>query len=92
MKEQLRFLVKCPVCGKTMNFDDKDYFFKGKFDNYYVCECKRASAILEVRYNRVSRLWLHWLTENDDEAEMCISDQQKLSNYVKDTCQGDEFD
>ena len=34
MKEQLRFLVKCPVCGKTMNFDDKDYSFKGKFDNY----------------------------------------------------------
>ena len=48
----------CKECGATMYLDDKDYDFKGKYDNYWNCPNCQTSCIEEVRFSKRHReLW-----------------------------------
>lgn len=42
----------CKVCGAEMYLDDKDFNFKGNYDNYWFCEKCQASCIEEVRFGK----------------------------------------
>mgnify|MGYP007123127803 CR=1 FL=1 len=59
--------MKCRECGSNMYLDDKDYNFKGCYDNYYNCEKCNTSCIEEIRYNK-SFLEI-WHSENDNEVK-----------------------
>lgn len=45
--------LKCPVCGKTMELDDRDYRFSGCQDEYWKCPDDCSSAFVKVRYCKV---------------------------------------
>lgn len=53
----------CRECGAEMYLDDKDYRFKGCFDNYWNCPNCQTSVIVEVRFNQIFREL--WHSEND---------------------------
>jgi len=53
----------CRECGAKMRLDDVDYDFKGKYDNYWVCDNCQTSCIEEVRFSQ--RFREHWHSEND---------------------------
>lgn len=59
--------MKCKECGSNMYLDDKDYNFKGCYDNYYNCEKCSTSCIEEIRHNKSFREI--WHSENDDEVK-----------------------
>lgn len=52
----------CKECGATMYLDDKDYDFKGKYDNYWECPNCQTSCIEEVRFSK--RFKERWHSEN----------------------------
>lgn len=57
----------CKECGAKMFLDDKDYNFKGNYDNYWCCEKCQTSCIEKVRFGQS---WQeHWHSEND-----CVKD------------------
>ena len=53
----------CRYCKSEMYLDDKDYNFKGNFDNYWNCPNCQTSCIEEVRFNKTHRLL--WHSENN---------------------------
>lgn len=53
----------CRVCSASMFLDDKDFRFKGNFDNYWNCTVCSTSCIEEVRFGE--RVREHWHSEND---------------------------
>lgn len=52
----------CKECGTKMYLDDKDYDFKGKYDNYWECPNCQTSCIEEVRFSK--RFKERWHSEN----------------------------
>ena len=42
----------CKECGAKMYLDDRDFNFKGNYDNYWCCEECQTSCIEQVRYGR----------------------------------------
>ena len=53
----------CKECNSEMYLDDKDFEFKGKYDNYWACPNCQTSCIEEVRFNKKYREL--WHSEND---------------------------
>lgn len=50
--------MKCSECGKEMRLDDKDYNFKGNYDNYWSCDNCNTSCLEQVRFGQSFReLW-----------------------------------
>lgn len=42
--------MNCKECGKPMILDDRDFNFKGCYDNYWNCENCQTSCIEQVRF------------------------------------------
>ena len=61
--------MKCKECGAEMFLDDKDYNFKGNYDNYWCCEDDNCltSCIEEVRFGQSFKEI--WHSENNDEVK-----------------------
>lgn len=55
--------MTCKECGVKMFLDDKDYNFRGNYDNYWCCEECQTSCIEEVRFGQSFREY--WHSEND---------------------------
>ena len=55
--------MKCRECGANMCLDDKDYNFKGNYDNYWNCEKCQTSCIEQVRFSKPFKEI--WHSEND---------------------------
>lgn len=53
----------CRECGAKMYLDDKDFDFKGKYDDYWNCPECQTSCIEEVRFSKPYREL--WHSEND---------------------------
>lgn len=53
----------CNECGSEMYLDDKDYNFKGNYDNYWCCDKCTTSCIEQVRYGKPFKQI--WHSEND---------------------------
>ena len=87
--KNLRFEVKCAKCNSSMDFDDRDFNFKGNFDNYYICPKCGCGAIMMVRFNKVFAIDYYSEEQNFEEH---ITDSTKLKQYVDDKLQGSEFD
>lgn len=71
----------CKECGVEMYLDDRDFNFKGKYDNYWACENCLTSCIEEVRFNKPYRLL--WHSENSgvkDEVVYCSPVRQAIEN------------
>ena len=49
--------------GANMYLDDKDYNFKGNYDNYWNCEKCQTSCIEQVRFSKTFKEI--WHSEND---------------------------
>ena len=60
-------LMICRECGAEMYLEDKDYEFKGKYDNYWICRNCQTSCIEEVRFSQRYREL--WHSENNDEVK-----------------------
>ena len=56
--------MKCVECGAGMYLDDRDFNFKGNYDNYWCCEKCQTSCIEQVRFGRFFKEF--WHSENDD--------------------------
>lgn len=54
----------CRECGSDMYLDDKDYNFKGNYDNYWGCNKCNSSCIEKVRFNQSFKEI--WHLETDD--------------------------
>lgn len=52
----------CRECGAEMFLDDKDYNFKGNYNNYWCCPECTTSCLEEVRFGQSWRE--NWHTEN----------------------------
>lgn len=44
--------MKCRECGSEMFLDDKDFNFKGNYDEYWLCFKCSTSCILEFRFSK----------------------------------------
>lgn len=86
--QDLRFKVKCANCNSIMEFDDRDFNFKGNYDNYYFCPKCGFGCTMQVRYNRPVNLY-YYNEENDFEEHVNIGNIHK---YIEDKEQGSEFD
>ena len=52
--------MPCKVCGAAMRLDDRDYNFKGNYDNYWVCDHCNTTCFEKVRYGKsVSEEWVN---------------------------------
>ena len=48
----------CKKCGEEMVLDDRDYNFKGNYDNYWICEKCETSCIERVRFGKTfNEIW-----------------------------------
>ena len=86
--QNLRFKVKCANCNSIMDFEDRDFNFKGNYDNYYSCPKCGFGCTMQVRYNRPVNLY-YYNEENDFEEHVNTGNIHK---YVEDKEQGSEFD
>ena len=59
--------MMCKECGSKMILDDKDFNFKGNYDNYWCCEKCQTSCIEQVRFAQPFKEI--WYSENDDEVK-----------------------
>ena len=57
----------CKECGAEMRLDDKDFRFKGNYDNYWLCENCQTSCIVEVRFSKPRKEF--WHSENNNEVK-----------------------
>lgn len=53
----------CLECESEMFLDDKDFNFKGNYDNYWCCTVCQTSCIEQVRYGRPMKQY--WHTESN---------------------------
>lgn len=57
----------CKECGAEMYLDDKDYNFKGNYDNYWNCNNCQTSCIQQIRF---AQPWKElWHSENDNKVK-----------------------
>lgn len=59
--------MKCAKCGEEMYLDDKDYNFKGNYDDYWRCPKCDTSCIEEVRFGQSFREL--WHSENNSKVD-----------------------
>ena len=85
--QNLRFNVKCANCNSIMEFDDRDFNFKGNYDNYYTCPKCGVGATMQVRYNRPVNIDYY----DEDNFEEHVN-TVNIHEYVDDKLQGSEFD
>lgn len=57
----------CIECGAEMDFDDRDFDFKGKYDDYWICPNCQTSCIEEIRFSKSYREL--WHSENNGEVK-----------------------
>ena len=55
--------MKCRECGVEMRLDDRDFDFKGKYDNYWECPNCQTSCVEEIRFSKKFREC--WHSENN---------------------------
>lgn len=81
--------MNCRECGSKMYLDDKDYRFKGNYDNYWNCEECQTSCIEEVRFGQSFKEI--WHSENNDEVKDYIIKHQLKGReeYGSSTSKGD---
>lgn len=53
----------CAKCGSEMYLDDRDFIFKGNFDDYWNCPHCTGCCIEYVRYNKTFKIV--WYSENN---------------------------
>ena len=63
----------CKECGAKMYLDDKDYNFKGNYDNYWCCEKCHTCCIEQVRFGQP--FIEKWHSENDGVKDYAIKHQ-----------------
>lgn len=50
--------MRCRICGAEMRLVDRDFNFKGNYDNYWVCDHCDTVCTEKVRYGRsISESW-----------------------------------
>ena len=54
----------CRECGSVMYLDDKDFNFKGNYDNYWCCNKCNSSCIEQIRFNQSFKETWHLETDN----------------------------
>ena len=59
--------MKCKECGEEMYLDDRDYRFKGNYDNYWCCEKCQTGCIEEVRFSQSFKEI--WYSENNNKVK-----------------------
>lgn len=59
--------MECRECSSEMVLDDKDYNFKGNYDNYWGCNKCNTSCIEQVRFGQSFKEIWHY--ENGDEVK-----------------------
>lgn len=47
--------MQCIKCGSDMILDDKDFRFKGNYDNYWICPHCTFGCFEEVRFGQSFR-------------------------------------
>lgn len=59
----------CKECGSEMYLDDKDFNFKGNYDNYWNCKNDNCltSCIEQIRFGQSFKEF--WHSENNDEVK-----------------------
>ena len=65
----------CRECGSKMFLDDKDFNFKGNYDNYWCCENCQTSCIEQVRFAKLFKEI--WHSENNGVKDYVIKHQHK---------------
>ena len=48
--------MKCKYCGSEMRKDDRDFYYRGNYDDYMICDNCRTSAVVKVRYGQLSHI------------------------------------
>lgn len=59
--------MKCAKCGEEMYLDDKDYNFKGNYDDYWCCPKCDTYCVEEVRFGQSYREL--WHSENNSKVD-----------------------
>lgn len=67
----------CKECGSKMYLDDKDFNFKGNYDNYWCCETCLTSCIEQVRFAKPFKEF--WHSENNGDIKNYIVFTQQKS-------------
>ncbi len=57
----------CRECGSEMYLDDKDYNFKGNYDNYWCCNKCDTGCVEQVRFGQSFKEI--WHSENGNEVK-----------------------
>lgn len=63
----LTMAMICRECGAEMYLDDKDFNFKGNYDNYWCCDKCQTSCVEQVRFGQSFKEI--WHSENNDEVK-----------------------
>ena len=63
----------CKECGAEMRLDDKDFNFKGNYDNYWCCDSCETSCTEQVRFGQSFKE--DWHSENNGVKEYTIKHQ-----------------
>lgn len=71
----MKFAMKCRECGAEMYLDDKDFNFKGNYDNYWNCPDCQTSCIEQVRFGQSFKEI--WHSENNGVKDYVIKHQIK---------------
>ena len=56
--------MKCRECGEEMYLDDKDFDFKGKYDNYWCCPKCQTFCTEQIRFSKPFKEL--WYSENNN--------------------------
>lgn len=68
---------KCPICGKPLEYDDIDYGFKGKQDEYTFCYNCKHSFLTEIRFGKVWKIKADEIKENENGEYLIVEGTQK---------------
>lgn len=68
-------MMICKECGSEMFLDDKDFNFKGNYDNYWCCTKCQTSCIEQVRFGQSFKE--NWHSENAGVKNYTIKHQIK---------------
>lgn len=68
-------IMICIECGAEMDLDDRDFDFKGKYDDYWLCPNCQTSCTEEIRFSKSYREL--WHSENGGEVKDKIVYKQR---------------